>query len=392
MASLAFLFGMIPGTDKVESADDQLRLDYSAFQAYENSDDLKHYLDLEKEVTSSDFAIRKKKILKENYKASEEFRKETRYKQLSKKTKDGEQSDELIALEKEINTDEFVKQKQYLTMKPKERYETTEEYKNEQEYLELKKSEKIVWYFKTKKKYPFKEVEKWEETFNEPFTDSKLNDRWMTRFFWGDAILDEAYTMSDDKSFPTDGKNIEFYDNKIRLVTKHEEIQGKKWHPTHGFLQDTFDFTSALISTGKSFRQKYGVFKAKIKMSPSEVSQAFWMVGEGVVPHIDVAKVEGGKLFSNYFWAASKGQAPSKSLSKIGASKFVDQYFIYTLEWSPNKLVWKINDKVFKTQSSGVPQDEMYMVFSTALKDWASDSNLPSAMEIDWIRAYKLKE
>ncbi len=338
MASLAFLFGMIPGTEKVESADNQLRADYAAFQAYEKSDELKHFQELEAEVTSSDFAIRRKKIPKAEYKDSVEFQK----------------------LE---------------------------------EYGILKKSEKVTWYFKTKKKNPFKEIAKWEETFNESFSTTKLNEsKWMSRYYWGDAILDEAYTMYDDKSFPTNGKNIEFYDNKVRLVVKHEEIKGKKWHPVHGFLQDSFEYSSALISTGKSFRQKFGVFKAKIKMSSTDMTQAFWMVSDGLVPHIDVAKYEKGKLYSNYFWSTHKGQAPSKSISKTGGSKYTSDFFIYTLEWSPGKLVWKINDKVFKTQSSGVPQEEMYMVFSSGLKDWASDNGLPAAMEIDWIKVYKLKE
>ena len=62
MASLSFLLGMVPATEKVESADDQLRADYQAFQDYENSDELKHYLELEKEIKSSDFTLRKKKI------------------------------------------------------------------------------------------------------------------------------------------------------------------------------------------------------------------------------------------------------------------------------------------------------------------------------------------
>lgn len=338
MASLAFLFGMIPGTDKVEGADNQLRADYAAFQAYEKSDELKHFLELEAEVTSSDFAIRKKNIPKAEYKDSEEFKK----------------------LE---------------------------------EYQVLKKSEKVLWYFKTKKKNPFKELAKWEETFNESFSGSTLDTkRWMTRYFWGDAILDEAYTMSDDKSFPTDGKNIEFYDNKLRLVTKHQEIEGKKWHPTHGFLQDSFEYTSALISTGKSFRQKFGIFKAKIKMSATDMTQAFWMVSDSVIPHIDVAKFEKGKLYSNYFWSSRAGQEPSKSISKTGGSRYTGDFYIFSLEWSPSKLVWKINDKVFKTQSTGVPQEEMYMLFSAGLKTWASDNGLPAAMEIDWIRVYKLKE
>lgn len=326
---------MIPATDKVESADNQLRADFQAFKEYEKSDELKHFLDLEKEIKSSDFALRKKKIKKSEYKDSEEYKKET-------------------------------------------------------EYGVLKKSEKVLWYFKTKKKYPFKEIEKWDLTFEEKFNDSKLDtSKWLTRYFWGDKGLDSSYALEDDLSFPTEGKNIEFYDNKARIVTRAEKTEGLVWRGYQGFVKESFDYTSGLISSAKSFKQKYGVFKAKVKMAAGSVAQAFWMVSESRLPHIDVARFENGKLYSNYFWGSE--DSLSKSISKTGGAKYADNYFIFTLEWSPNKLVWKINDKVFKTQSSGVPQEEMYINFSANLKKDASTGGLPSAMEIDWVRVYKLK-
>jgi beta-glucanase (GH16 family) len=336
MASLSFLLGMIPGTEKVETADDQLRANHKAFKDYESSDELKHYLDLEKEVKSNDFKVRKKKMKKAAYKDSEEFQKET-------------------------------------------------------EFQVLKKSEKVVWYFKTKKKYPFKEIERWDLTFDEKFNESKLDgSKWMTQNFWGEKSMDEPYAMEDDKSFPTNGANIEFYDNKARIVTKADKAEGLVWRSEQGFVREVFDYTSGMISTAKSFKQKYGVFNAKIKMAGGSVAQAFWMVSETMLPHIDVARFENGKLYSNYFWG--DGSSPHRSLSKTGGAKYADEYFIYTLEWTPNKLTWKINGKVFKTQTSGVPQEEMYINFSSNLKKDSSESGLPSAMEIDWVRVYKLKE
>jgi len=165
---------MIPGTEKVEAADDQQRANYKSFKEYEVSKELKHYLELENEVKSSDFALRKKKILKAKYKTSEAFRKELRYNQLMKRAKGDEKSEELEKLDNYINSEEFILQKQFLTMKPAERYETTEEYQKETEYNTLKKSEKVLWYFKTKKKYPFKELERWDLTFDEKFDEDKL--------------------------------------------------------------------------------------------------------------------------------------------------------------------------------------------------------------------------
>lgn len=336
MASLSFLLGMIPATDKVESADDQLRADYQAFLEYESSDELKRFQELEKELRSSDFAIRKKKIKKADYPQSEEYQKET-------------------------------------------------------EYDVLRKSEKMQWFVKTRKKNPFKELSKWVQTFDEPFDKPALDEsKWMTRYFWGEKGLDDSFTLGDDLSFPTNGDNVEFYDNKARLVTKAGEATGLAWRDEQGFVREDFDFTSALISTAKSFHQKYGIFKAKIKMAPDDVTQGFWMVSEQMLPHIDVARYDKGKIWANYFWGG-KGTT-SKSLSKTNGSKYADEYYIYTLEWTPNKLTWKINDKVFKTQTSGVPQEEMYISFSTHLKKDADSSGLPSAMELDWVRAYKLKD
>jgi beta-glucanase (GH16 family) len=390
MASLSFLLGMVPSTEKVETADDQIRADFQSYKAYEDSDELKHYLELEKEVKSSNFAVRKKKILREKYKASEAFRKEERYNKLLKRQKGDEKSEELSKLEEYLASEEFIKQKQFLTMKPAERYETTEEYQKETEYQTLKDSEKVKWFFKTKKKYPFKELEKWDLTFEEEFKGGSLDrEKWMTRYFWGGETMDASYVLEDDKSFITDGANIEFYDNKARIVTKAEKAEGLAWRAEQGFVKEDFDYTSGLISTAKSFKQKYGVFKAKVKMAGGNVAQSFWMVSETMLPHIDVARLENGKLYANYFWG--KGGTPSKSLSKTGGAKYTDEYIIYTLEWSPNKLVWKINDKVFKTQTSGVPQEEMSINFSANLKKDASESGLPAAMEIDWIRVYKLK-
>ena len=336
MASLSFLLGMVPSTDKVESADDQLREDFQVFKDFENSDELKKYLELEKEIKSSDFLLRKKKIKKSEYKDSEEYNKLT-------------------------------------------------------EYGVLKKSEKVVWYFKTKKKYPFKEIEKWDLTFNEKFDTSKLDSsKWMTRYYWGEKGMDSSFAMEDEKSFPTNGENIEFYDNKARIVTRAGKTEGLVWRGEQGFVMEDFDFTTGMISSAQNFRQKYGIFKAKVKMAAGSVAQSFWMVSDGMLPHIDVARFENGKLYSNYFWG--KVGSNHKSISKTNGSKYADTYFIYTLEWSPNKLVWKINDKVFKTQTSGVPQEEMHINFSSNLKKDASENGLPSAMEIDWVRAYKLKK
>ena len=56
------------------------------------------------------------------------------------------------------------------------------------------------------------------------------------------------------------------------------------------------------------------------------------------------------------------------------------------MEWSADKLVWKINDTVIKTVTTKVPQEPMYVVFSGGLDKPISGM---TTMEIDWIRVYE---
>ncbi len=67
-------------------------------------------------------------------------------------------------------------------------------------------------------------------------------------------------------------------------------------------------------------------------------------------------------------------------------SKYANDFFIYTLEWTPDKLVWKINDTVAFTCTSDVPQEPMYVILSGGLD---KPINSMTTMEIDWVRVYQ---
>ena len=43
-------------------------------------------------------------------------------------------------------------------------------------------------------------------------------------------------------------------------------------------------------------------------------------------------------------------------------SRYSNDYFIYTLEWTSDKLVWKINGAEVFSQTSDVPQEPMYVL------------------------------
>jgi beta-glucanase (GH16 family) len=277
-----------------------------------------------------------------------------------------------------------------MALSANQKFDQSDEFKLQQEYTGLVKSEKILWFKKTQKKYPFGWVEKWDLSFEDKFEDSKADaKKWMNRYLHGDKFLNKGYVLADDKHTFTDGKNIEITDKKLRIITKREKAKGLVWDTKLGFYEKEFDFTSDLVSTAKSFSQAYGMIEAKVKFGNSGVTQAFSLMSEQNLPHVDVVKFEKGKIFAANYWKNSSGI--SKSLTSSGGTKYSSDYHIFTLIWGAGKMTWKVNGVEFKVQTSGVPDIPLFLVFNSSLKEKASDNGIPSAFEIDWVRVYKVK-
>jgi hypothetical protein len=351
---------------------------------------------------------------KKNFKSSEAFQKQRQFKELKRSSmlrkyfklkesskmktyiqvKGSDRLKRLEELEQYVNSEEFKKVKDFMALKPQQKYEQSDEYTQEQEYLNLKNSEKLLWFRKLQKKNEFDKLKEWDLTFEDDFTEESLDGKkWMTNYFWGETLLKDTYALPGDKHFYTRGKNIEIADSVLKIITRKETATGKVWNPLQGFLSQDFDYTSGLISTGMSFRQKYGKVRAKIRMSQAPVRQAMWMVAEQILPHVDVAKMEQGKLFYGNFWGniAEKGGV-HKKIRKKAADKYAGDYYIYSIEWSPEKIVWKINEKAVLTQTRGIPHEPMYLVISAGVSNGVAEHQLPAKMEVDWVRIYQKAE
>jgi hypothetical protein len=375
-----------------------------------SSAEMETFEDMQKFITSDDFKRQKREIEKRNFKDTAEFRKLQEYEQFKKsvqiktyfKFKDSKEHKnfqnlngsarikEYEKLKTYIESDKFIKNKSYYTQSPKKRWKESDEFALMLEFEQLRKSEKIRWYLKDKDAKRFSWLRVWSESFSDDFTASKLNTKkWMTSYYYGEELLKDSYSLSHDKHYITNGKNLDFGNSTLRIITKKETIKGKSWHPVHGFITREFGYTSGLVSTGKSFRQKYGTFEAKIKFHNSkQIQNAFWMVSKTIVPHIDVAKANGRIILGNV-WGNAKDLKNVKRYTKsVGKSKLATDFYIYSLEWTSRRLVWKINGLEIAASSQGIPQEPMYLVFSAGLyKDL--NIELPAQMEIDWVRCYQ---
>jgi beta-glucanase (GH16 family) len=382
------------------------------FDATGSSSELSHYQELEQYLATKEFVNLKSSADPKEFRNSPEGQKEQEFLTLQKsariknyfKFKNSENyktflevqaSKDLIKydeLEKAIASDEFRKVKEYMALPSKKKYELSEEFKKEFSYLTALKSDKHKWYLACLKKDKFTALKAWKLSFEEDFTSDKLDPKkWMTKYYWAEELLKEPYSLAHDKHFVTDGKNIEIKNSILTIHTKQESVTGKAWDPMLGFIPKEFNYTSGLISTGKSFRFKFGRIEAKIKLNHSgKVSHAFWMLGDKILPEIDIFKSVDGKLLLSNIWGnIAEKDGVHKLSKKLGASKLYSDFFIYTLDWSPEKLVWKINGLEVAAIAESVPQENLYFVLSSGIFGDNPNGSVPASMEIDWVKVYE---
>ncbi len=284
-------------------------------------------------------------------------------------------------LKQYLQTDEFKERKEYLL--DKKRFEKSDLYQLEQEYEKLKKSDDITWYFKVKDSDKFDFIKNRELTFSDEFNEDSLDTKkWLTNHYWGDRLLNDRYSLENDLHCYTESGNFDIGSSILSISTRPEKKEGKVWNPElGGFRLKEFDFTSGIINTGKSFRQKHGIFKAKVKLNTATGPRhAFYLLADKVTPHIDVCRSGKGKVWMDLFANGKKSSRTSIS------SKYGRGFYIYTLEWTPGKIIWKINDHEVFRQTSDIPDEPMYINFSGGLEKPMTGS---SSMEIDWVRIYR---
>jgi beta-glucanase (GH16 family) len=280
-----------------------------------------------------------------------------------------------------VATPEFKQKKEYLL--DKKRFEKTEMFKETKEFEKLKKSDDIKWFFKVRDSEKFDILKSSELTFSDEFDNDRLDtNKWLTNYYWGEKLLKDRYSVESDLQAYTEKENFEIRSSVLRINTKQQKTTGKVWSAKHGFEKKEFNYTSGLINSGNSFRQKYGIFSAKIRLGNPNAKNAFWMLADKITPHLDICRTSGGKVWFDYF--STRGNSYKTSLG----SRYSNDYFIYTLEWTADKLVWKINNTEVFTQTSDVPQEPMYVLLAGGLD---KALNGMATMEIDWVRVYKTK-
>lgn len=286
-------------------------------------------------------------------------------------------------LEQYITSNEFINLKRDL--EDKNRFKKSEEFKLLNEFDNLKNSKDIKWYLNASKNNEYAEELKWKLTFEEDFDHSDIDkNRWMDGYYWGKALLNDSYVTEKERQF-FKPNNISIRNSNANIATRNEHCSGKTWNSTLGFIPTEFDYTSGMINTGNSFRQKYGKFVFKVKASYSKpLTHNIWMVGEKSAPQIDILSYGGNKKDEIEIGVHSQNGNLTNTVNGV---KLNSDYSIVTVIWEQNEISWFINGVQVKSNKSNVPDIPMYIAASSNLME-DPKSAISGEMDIDWIRCY----
>lgn len=429
------LFGGITPTAKLEKTEAELIKAMQRYEEVEKSVELAEYKTLFHEVKAPAFVEHKKTLQNRKYKDTEEYRDTVKLKKLESsadiklyyevlkspdlekfltfktsasyedlgdknKVKSSTELQKHKAFEqsKEYKTytrfhDSYIikeyEQLKALTSTPEfktknsfwanpNRWQTTPEYNKEQRFLELEKNPDIV-FFNKEKPERFAKYRSLKVTFHDEFDWNTLDkSRWDFGFHYKNEKLLGNHSFSNEKQANNSGKNVSVYNGILKIHTKNEKTKATAWDTTKGFIEKEFDYTSDVLQTAKEFRQKHGVFSAKIRCT-GNVNHAFWLGADNKLPHVNIFHFNGKHI---HIGNANKNVMDGISISGLNPN----QYYIYTLKWTEKELIWMINNlEVYRT-ASNIPTEAMYMVFNSFIPQKANTNE--GLLEVDWVRVY----
>ena len=157
-----------------------------------------------------------------------------------------------------------------------------------------------------------------------------------------------------------------------------------------------FDYTSGMVSSHNKFSFRYGYAEMRARVpSGTGLWPAFWLLPVALdqydeqkwPPEIDVFEVLGqepSRAYMTNWYGTWPGSVSLKQGSYfIHNTDFSQGFHIYAVEWTPTGITWYIDDQICFESTSGVPQEEMYLLATLAVGgNWPGSRTLPHRFRV----------
>jgi beta-glucanase (GH16 family) len=243
-------------------------------------------------------------------------------------------------------------------------------------------------------------------TFSDEFSGSTLSQVW--------GMRGQKYEpQSKRKCSKGDPKAVKVGGGALRLsVIKDKSAKGKCTATSRKEKKKISYRLNGHVGTENAFDFKYGVAAARIKMQKAQGQHAsFWSQpnggnGPGSDGHeIDIIEYFGDKhpqggLTSFIHWYKGKRLIKtgswikdSKSFLKNNKDGWSKNYHVFSVQWTPKTIIFRIDGKETWRTSARVSQEQQYLILSLLASDYEalemSDKKLPQHMYVDWVRVWE---
>lgn len=430
------LTGRLQSTEKLEATLQQVQADIVRYRNVEKSEELKEYKELKEITESPEFKEKKRTLTQTKYKQTEPYRvmqdlhkmekdkelqlyfdvndseilkeylafresgdyvKTTDESSVAKspdlrrmqkfehsrayktwsKYNDAELPKQFKALQELTESEAFKKEKRF--WKNPRRWLTTPEYKQECRFMELAAMDDIR-FFIAQDEEKIKKIESYKNTFSDDFDWKKMQDSaWQPGFVYQSDKLKQQHSFTAEHQAYNKGRNTGTINGYLTILTHKEGVTAPAWDEKKGFISQSFNYTSDVIQTAKTFQQEEGIFMAKIRCT-GKVHHTFTLANQTKTPLVHLFNYNGKRLFVGN---TSSNGFEGTTVSGISLSK----YYIYTLRWTKTEMIWYVNNvEVFRTAKK-LPAQALYLSIASFLPK--TERPAEGRIDVDWVRVYK---
>lgn len=238
--------------------------------------------------------------------------------------------------------------------------------------------------------------EQWQSTMRDEFSGTRLDTKtWSGHndgLYYGPRLC--ASTYPDLRSVK-DGNLVMV--NKV--ATPQRTAKARANAPCQYGVYD-----GANISTEKSYEFQYGIVAARVKFSPDPGQHgAIWL--QSYDPNggeIDILESFGYKrgvqnkthrVQPDGTVVSDGGYIPNNTPKTDRA--WWDEYHVASVEWTKDSYVFRVDGVETMRTTKGISQAKDFILLSFYSSDWElprmKASNLPSSMNVDWVRVWQAK-
>jgi beta-glucanase (GH16 family) len=237
----------------------------------------------------------------------------------------------------------------------------------------------------------------WRMSFSDGFSGRSLGKKWTYRQLGLESRTSGRRVSASSKAA------VQVRDGALRLQVKKNPNR-----PGH--------YLNGHVSTEATYSFQYGVAAARIKFQrPRGAHGAFWSQSPTVNsypgdPKRSGTEIDIGEYFgdgyprgglASYVYHYDKsgknikdGNVLPRAVGVVGsADAFWKKFHVYSVQWSPQGYVFRIDGRVTFLTDEAVSGRPQYLVLSLLSSDWElpdlDERLLPGTMKVDWVRVWQ---